>query len=225
MNEYALKHTDQEDILDVIELAERSFRADLSAVYNKRVSTLGEFVDLMNQYTPGESATDCTTQQAFYRIRSSLTTALLTDPASIRPDTSLAALIPPANRRKQVEQLDQVLGFRTELLVPKQWQVATLAILLLISLVSLFPAWPYSLAGLALYGVGVWLMNRTANTFAVSTVRQLAQKISREHYRAIRRDAATVNRNELEPLVLDLFSHELGISRPTLSRDTLLLRD
>ncbi|RYF46860.1 MAG: hypothetical protein EOO39_49160 [Cytophagaceae bacterium] len=100
MNEYALKHTDQEDILDVIELAERSFCADLSAVYNKRVSTLGEFVDLMNQYTPGESATDCTTQQAFYRIRSSLTTALLTDPASIRPDTSLSALIPPANRRK-----------------------------------------------------------------------------------------------------------------------------
>jgi len=220
----AFKHTDQENILDVIELAERSFGADLSPVYNTRVSTLGEFVDLMHQYTPGESATDCTTQQAFYRLRTSLAIISGANPSTIRPDTALADLIPLANRRQVVAKLDHELGIATELLVPRQWLVTSLACLLLISLAIIGPAWPYGLLGLFLYSLGVWWSYRTTTTLSVTTVGQLAQKLSREHYRAVRRNATTVNRSELESFLLDLFSHELSIPRQQLTRNTLLLR-
>lgn len=222
MNEQALKHTDRDDIVDVIELAERSFTADLSPAYSMQINTLGEFIDLINQYTPGGPATDCTTQQAFYRIRSSLAITSGVDLSAIRPETTLTTLIPSPNRRQTVRKLDHDLGVATELLVPKQWLVTSLACLLLLSLAIVGPAWPYGLTGLFLYGVGAWLTYKTAGTLAITTVGQLAQKLSREHYRTIRRNAATVNRNELASLIFDLFSHKLGIPRHLLTRDTLL---
>lgn len=65
MTANALTHTDQEEILDVIKLAERSFGTDLSPVYGKPVRTLGEFIDLMHRHTPRESTTYCVTNRHF----------------------------------------------------------------------------------------------------------------------------------------------------------------
>lgn len=222
MTDKALTQTDQEAILDVIELAERSFGAELSPVYDTRVSTLGDFIDLMHRYTPGESATDCTTQQAFYRLRTSLAIVSGANPDTIRPDTALADLIPLANRRQVVAKLDYELGITTDLLVLKSWLSMALAIILFVSLACLVPGWPYSAIGVCAYGLGVWWSYRTTTTLSVKTVGQLAWKISREHYRAIRRNATTVNHDELESLLFDLFSHELSIPRHQLTRNTLL---
>lgn len=222
MNEHALTYADPEEILHVIELAERSFGADLSPVYDTQVNTLGEFIDLMHQYTPGESTTDCTTQQAFYRLRSSLVIVSGVDPTAIRPDTALANLIPLAKRGRFIAKLDHELGIATDLLVLKSWVGIALAIILLVSLFGLVPGWPYSAVGLCVYGLGVWWPGQITTTLSVKTVGQLAQKISREHYRTVRRNATTVNRSELESFLFDLFSHELGTPRHQLTRDTLL---
>lgn len=176
----------------------------------------------MNQYTPGESVTDCTTQQAFYRIRNSMVIAVGVDPATIGPNTALDELIPLANRRNAVANLLEELGVTSRLLVPSNWQPYVLVALFLCSLFALKFSWFLGLTGLVTSFVDMWLSERTATTFSVMTVGQLAQKLSREHYRAVRRSATTVNRSELESLLFDLFSHELSVPRHQLTRNTLL---
>lgn len=57
----------------------------------------------------------------------------------------------------------------------------------------------------------------------VSTVKDLAVKITAEHYRELRKVQNTVNRKELVKQIEVLFINDLGIEKEELHRDSIVV--
>lgn len=55
----------------------------------------------------------------------------------------------------------------------------------------------------------------------ISTVRQLTEKISREHYSQARRHFGTVNKNEIVKTIEQVFIEDWGIDKADLTRQAL----
>ncbi len=92
-------------------------------------------------------------------------------------------------------------------------------IALLGSLVGLFFVLPLALLGLAFSLSGFWIIRSTANVLDIQTVGQVAEKITREHYKDVRRHPATVNKAEIEKILSDWFSVDLNLDKSELTRD------
>jgi hypothetical protein len=220
MNSYLLSSTDPDDINDALEKLERSFGIMFPADSSSSVTTLGDLIDWLDQTLPVIESADCSSQQAFYKLRTMLAHVLSIHPGTIRPDTALNTLVPAPTRRQTMARLNRELGITPHLLAPPLWSVISLLLVFFGSLIALKFSWPIALAGLFLSIGGFGLAHRFANTFTVSTVGDLVRKLSREHYCAMRRNPSTVNRRELEPVVMELLSRELGIPRQYLTRES-----
>jgi hypothetical protein len=67
-----------------------------------------------------------------------------------------------------------------------------------------------------------WTAIKFSNELNVSTVRELTEKISREHYSLARRQSGTVNRNEIVKTIQDVFMADHLLDREHLSKDATL---
>lgn len=91
--------------------------------------------------------------------------------------------------------------------------------MLLTSLVGLFFNWQIGLLGLTFSIAGLWFANKIGNELDLQTVGQLAEKMTRENYLKSRRNPKTVNKNEIEKLLTELFIDDLGLDKNTLTRE------
>lgn len=62
------------------------------------------------------------------------------------------------------------------------------------------------------------IANKFGNELDLLTVGQFADKLSREHYLKSRRVSMTVNKNEVEQKVKDIFIADLGLEEHQLTR-------
>jgi hypothetical protein len=76
----------------------------------------------------------------------------------------------------------------------------------------LFFNWQIGITGISLSIFGIWIASVTAKEFKVSTVAQLAEKMTRENYLASRRNSKTYNKNEIEKIVHEWFSNDLYLN-------------
>ena len=53
----------------------------------------------------------------------------------------------------------------------------------------------------------------------ITTVGELSEKIAREHYRKVRRNPATINRNEVTKKVKELFIADLDLEEEVLTKE------
>ncbi len=222
MKEFELKNIDPEDIEDLLVKVEDSFDTKFADNELAHVQTFGEMCDHIKNKIQLDHTDDCTTQQAFYKLRSSLISALQVDKEQITPDSILADLLPRQIRKSKTKQIEQGLGFRLLLLRPPHYVTGFLVLLLLSSLVGLAFAWQFALAGLGLSIGGLWLATKTGNELDLKTVGQLAEKMTRENYIKSRRNPKTYNDNEIEKVLTDLFSNDLVIDKSKLTREARL---
>ena len=222
MKEFELKNIDPEDIEDLLVKVEDSFDIKFADNELAHVKTFGEMCDHIKNKIQLDHTDDCTTQQAFYKLRSSLISALQVDKEQITPDSLLADLLPRQIRKSKTKQIEQCLGFRLSLLRPPHYVTGFLVLLLLSSLVGLAFAWQFALAGLGLSIGGLWLTTKTGNELDLKTVGQLAEKMTRENYIKSRRNPKTYNDNEIEKVLTDLFSNDLVINKSKLTREARL---
>jgi hypothetical protein len=201
-----LKHLHSDDLDEILVAVEKSFDFSFGKTELKQVKTFGELCDVITAKVQGDNSNDCTTQQAFYKIRSVLSATLFIDKNQIMPGTCLQQLFPRQGRRQKIEATESLLGLKTRILRPKHWITGTFALALIASLFGLAFFWKIALSLLAFAIIGLVLAGKFGKELDLKTVAQLAEKISRENYLRARRNPSTVNRNEIAQKVKELFT-------------------
>lgn len=217
-----LENVDPEDISDLLVKVEKSFDMKFESTELKYILTFGELCDHITNKIQLVHSNDCTSQQAFYKLRDAMASILQIDYKTITTSSALLHLLPKQNRRSLVKKLEVHLGFKLHILRPPYWASATLAILLVTSCAALFFNWQIGLAGLAFSNAGLWFVNIIGSVLDVQTVGQAAKKMTRESYFKSRRNPRTINKSEIEKILVDLFSNDLGIDKSKLTREAKL---
>lgn len=215
-----LHNIDPEDMEDILARVESSYGIRFREIDLLCVNTFGDLCDLVIAMLQKlRDTNDCTSQQAFYKLRDSIASVMLLDKQVITTKTELQRLIPPSSRRSTMRKIETHLGFRLNLLRPPYSVTAAISIIAVASLVGLFFEWQISILGLVICMLAGVIANIFANTFSVTTVGEAADKMSRENYLNSRRDPDTVNRAEIENKIRELFAEELMIPKSSLSKD------
>lgn len=217
-----LENTDPEDIGDVLMLLADSFGIKYSQDDFKTAKTFGDLCDVIERKVALDHKDDCTTQQAFYKIRATLEQMELTGNTVITPETELVVLFPRPARRKLVGQFQSRLGIKLDFLKIKDWLSWTILIGFILSLIALFFEWRFAIAGFTLFYLTATISGKFANELAEKTVGDLARKLMREHYIQVRRSSGTMNRTEIFSLIQEFFSERLDLDKEELTRDSIL---
>jgi len=220
MTDHGLKNIDAEDIEDLIAKVEVSFNIKFIKDELIHIRTFGQLCNHISNKIQLENSDDCTSQQAFYKLRKAISTTLQIEHNKITPDTSLNDLFPRTTRRSKVKILEQHLAFDLNILRPPHWITNGLLLTLFISFVGLFFNWKFGLSGLGLSILGLWLGNKVANELDLQTVAQIAKKMTSENYFQSRRNPKTFNKSEIENILTDWFSNNLGLDKGELTRHT-----
>jgi hypothetical protein len=214
-----LKNIDPEDVGDVLQRVEMSFGFKFGETELKDIKTFGELCDIITQKVQGGNSSDCTTQQAFYKLRTALTVATPAARDNVTVETTLEQLFPRQTRHRQVNSLDEQLSFKTNILRPKHWVTISFILVFLASLIGLYFSWQAGLAGIAFSISTYKLTYKFGKEMDIITVGELSEKIAREHYRKVRRNSSTINRNEVAKKVKELFMADLDLEEEALTKD------
>jgi len=210
---------EDEDISDLIIKLEKSFglRFDKKAFAN--VKTFGDLIEVFENHITYSHREDCTKQQAFYRIRTAISKTQLIDENDIQLDSELSFLFPNQNRRQKVREFQRLLGTDASILTYPDWLIPIFVIGFILSLVAFSFDWKIALSGIAFFILATKIASKLGKDLSVKTVRELAEKLTREKYIDIRRIKGSVNKNEIMETIRDTFSHDLDIDRKYLTRD------
>lgn len=219
MKDFSFKNIDPEDIDDVLVKVEDSFDINFAENELAQILTFGELCDHIKGKIQIKHTDNCTSQQAFYKLQNALSTTLKVDKKNITSETLLEDLLPRRLRRLVVKQVEEKLGFKLSILRPPHFITIILMVLILSSLFGLgYSRW-LGLIGLVLSFVGFSIANLTGNELDLKTVGQLTKKMTREHYIESRRDQSTFNENEIEKVLTDMFSIDLGLDSSKMTRE------
>lgn len=114
--DYRLNNIDPDDISEILKKVERSFNFTFAHNELKDISTFGELCAHIHAKVEGRHVSDCTTQQAFYKIRQAIAKNQALDERTITPRTRLEHLYPPKGRRKNIRLMKKHLGLTSPVL-------------------------------------------------------------------------------------------------------------
>ncbi|MGZ3767437.1 MAG: hypothetical protein ACXVA2_22425, partial [Mucilaginibacter sp.] len=211
------KNVDPLDICDVLTKIENSFNIKLDNEGLADATSFRSLCDLIVSKINLEHADTCTTQQAFYKLRCAIANVTAAERCSITPHSKLSKLFPREDRLLLIGEIEQELGFETKLLQPKGWVIGFFVLTLLASSIGFFFNWEIAAAGCLASVLGLKLAGKFGKEIHLKTVGDLANKISRESYIMARRNP-TVNKNEIEQKVREIFAHELNLEPILLTR-------
>ncbi|WP_116126338.1 hypothetical protein [Lewinella sp. IMCC34183] len=213
--------TDPGDLADALMSLQRSFGVTLEVEAVRNVATFGELCDYVSALVPGSERSDCTLQQAFYRLRAAFRQVEPTRSIPLAPGTLTSTLLPRAGRRALVRRLEGALQIDLGLLEPPAYVIVPLLLAVLASLPLMHFAGIAGGVCLTVSLVGLMVAYRFGTQITQPTLGHLARRMAGKYYRRSRRYPHTVNRTEIESLLTDLFVQELGIDAKDLSRETL----
>jgi hypothetical protein len=222
LTDFKLDNIDPEDFGDTLLKLEKSFGVKFAANSMANVKTFGDICDVIESHINFTDKDDCTTQQAFYKVRKAIGLTQIFDERKIELQSNLQEIFPRSNRRQNVKHFEQALGFSVDILTMKIWLGWTLTAGFIASLIAFFFSWQYALAGLTFFTLLTWAASKFSKELSISTVRELTEKISREHYSLARRQSGTVNRNEIVKTVQDVFIADHLIEREHLTKEASL---
>ena len=219
MKDFELKDIDSEDIGDLLVKVETSFDIKFVGDELAYITTFGQLCDHITNKIQLVNSDDCTSQQAFYKLREAISSTLQIDSKTISTDFSLHDILPKQNRRSRTKKLEKHLGFKINILRPPHWVTGTLLIIFVVSLVGLFFKWQIGLLGLVVSIAGVWIANKVGDELDLQTVGQVAEKMTRENYLKSRRNPKTFNKKEIEKVLTDWFRNYFDIDKSKLTKD------
>ena len=220
--DFKLDEIDPEDFGDTLLKLEKSFGIKFAVNSMKDAKTFGDICDVIESHINFADKEDCTTQQAFYKVRKAISLTQNFKDRKIEPQIKLEDIFPRINRRKNIKHFQQALGFSIDILSMKTWLGWTLTIGFIGSLIAFFFSWQYAVAGLTFFTLCTWTASKFSKELNVSTVRELTEKISREHYSLARRQSGTMNRNEIVKTIQDVFVADHLLDRKYLTKDASL---
>ncbi len=220
MGAFELKNIDPEEIEDVLVEIERSFNIKFIGNELTYVNTFDALCDHITEKIKLENTNDCTSQQAFYKLKNAIGTSMQIDKKTIVPQSSLYTLLPRPTRRLLTQKIEQELGFEINILRPPHWLSISLSIILFASLITFSVSWKIALPGLCFSIGGLWLAYKVGNELDLETVGQIAKKMTKEKYFKSRRNPTTRNKKEIEQIVKDRFVELLDLNKNKLTRES-----
>ena len=217
-----LDNIDPEDYGDTLLKLEKSFGAKFADNSFKDAKTFGDICDIIKSQINLTEKDDCTTQQAFYKVRKAIGLTQTFNERKIEPQTKLEDIFPRSNRRQNVKQFQQALGFPVDILTMKTWLAVTIFIGFVLSLIAFFFSWQIAFSGLTVFTLFTWTVSKFSKELEISTVGELTEKISRENYSLARRHSETVNRKEIVKTIQDVFIADHDIEREHLTNNATL---
>jgi acyl carrier protein len=208
-----------EDVDELLVKVEKSFDIKFGKTELVHIETFGGLCDHIVNKIQLDHSNDCTTQQAFYKLRDAISSQFEINEKTITPDFPLINFLPRQKRRTMTKELERDLGFKLNILRPPHWVTIILFILVLISLVGLYFMPPIGFLGLAISIGGLRVAYKIGNELEMQTVGQVVEKMTRENYLKSRRNSKSFNRSEIEKVLTDLFSNDLGIEKSKLKRE------
>jgi hypothetical protein len=215
----------------VVPAIEKSFGIQFEQNDFEDVRTYGEMCSVVQSRITSASISDCTSQQAFYKLRKALQAQ--SSASLINPESLLDDLFPAkwSQRRQTAKAIQQELGMELDLLRMPTAVEAFFTLLLLLSLAgipitgviigahgALISTICFVAAIAGLY-VGSWL----GATLRYTTMHEVVKVMSSRFYRQARRNSGTINQTEILQHLSELFSYESGIELRELTPDAILL--
>jgi hypothetical protein len=216
-NSAMLHEYEYEDIFDVVFKLEKSFGLKFNKYDFYYVQQFGDLCDVFHKHLPKDYRQDCTSQQAFYRVRKAMAVLGHANELAIWPNTQLAELFPSGQRRQQVRAFEWALGVKLDVLAYPGWLLLFFMIGFLVSFITVFFYWPMALAGMVFFVLTSKLAKRMANTFKLTTVRDLVNELTMQHYQTMRRRKGSINPQEATKLIVDAFISQLHIDKENLT--------
>lgn len=219
-----LSDCDPEDINDIIKTLESSFGVQLDQYDLAEVKTFGDLCDVFENTIRLENREDCTSQQAFYKLRAAISESQGVEKETIRPDSRLTDLFPRKNRRKRIRLLEKQLDIKLNLLTCPGWVTFILITVFIASLIALFFDWKTGLSGLGISYLAMWVADKTGKELELQTLRELTEKTAALEYTKMRRIPGTINRHEIVATIKEVFSKQLDIDKEKLTRQADFFR-
>lgn len=208
-----------DDIDDVLQKIQRSFDIRFEQEDLEHVKTFGQLCDAVVVKLKSKHSDSCSTQHAFYMLRNAINLSVETDKELIKPQTKLCNIFPRDTRLQVIAEIEKEMGFKMNLLKPKTGIVFTFSLILGASMIAMFFYPAIGGLGIILAVGGLALAGKFGKEMHVKTLGDLAEKISKEHYRNCRRNAQTVNRTEVTEKIKQLFGRELSMQPSVVARD------
>lgn len=213
-----LKNTDPLDIEDLILKIEKSFGIEFSENELSQ-RTFGELCDYIINKIELKNIDNCTTQQAFYKLREAISIKLFIEKEKIKPSLNLNEIFPKSNRTENVKKVENYLDFKLNVLEIPNWIIGIQTIIILGSIIVLFIDWKISFCGILISTLFFLISKKIEKDLNVKTVGDLVYKMTKENYVKSRRNQETYNKKEIENLLIDWFSKELYLEKSQLTRE------
>ena len=213
MGDFELCNVDPDDINDLLLKVESSFCIKFVSNELVHILNFGEFCTLVTNKIQLKNVDNCTSQQAFYKLRKAIAKTIQLDAHSIFTNTLLVNIFPRKGRRLAMKELEVNLGFKIKILKAPNWLTSSLGLLLILFVILLFFYWKIAIAGIIFSITSLKIVSYFGKEFIVDNVGQLAKKIEREDYLHSRSDAETFNKKEVEVILTEWFVVEFGLDK------------
>jgi uncharacterized membrane protein len=194
---------------DVLKKIENSFNIQFGDNELQHVKTFGELYNIIDSKILLAEVDDCTTQQAFYKLRCAIAKTQNIDKQNIQPQSLLKDIFPKKNRRGKIVNLEENLGFKIDILVLNTSMTWLILLVILTTIVCFFIYPEIAIVSILLNIVSLKFISKTANQFSLNTVGELTEKIAREHYVYSRSINNTINRIEIKRKIEQLLISDL----------------
>ena len=211
-----------QDFGDTLLKLEKSFGIKYDDDCFKDAKTFGDICKIIESKLVFADKNDCTTQQAFYKVRRAISRTQNIAEVNIKSKTRLEKIFPRSTRRQRVKKFKQELGIPVNFLTIKRLLGWAIAFCFLLSIVAFFFDWQIAVGALTLSFMFYWTANKFAKELSILTVADLAEKISREHYSQARRHSGTANKNEIVKTIQNVFIADYLMDRADLTEDASL---
>lgn len=215
-----LSDFDSLDVNDVIISIERSFNISFEENDFIQIKTYGQLEDYVLSRIKGKETNDCTSQQAFYKLRKILVKEFNIPYNKIKLDTKLEEIFPKKERKNNILMLKKLLKSENEILTFSTGKFIILAIIFISAIYLLFTNFFY---GIVLFIIGKILSEELKkNKFLYRDLREFSNKLVINNYKNSRRNSATYNPKEVKDIIKDIFSDSLQIEKSKIQYDTIL---
>jgi len=222
MKIYKFDNADLENIEDLIPSIEKMYKINFQENELAGLANFDQFCEKIVAKINLENVDNCTTQQAFYKLRKSIVDLGIAEKNELNIETKLKEIFPRKNRRKIVRSLEKNIGFELNLINPPQIISISLFILILVSIVFLFINLKFGILGIGISVLGFKLANKFGKEIEMKSIRELVEKITTENYLNVRSNKNTINRKELKSVITDWFADNLGIEKNELKQATFV---
>lgn len=210
-----LEDIELQDLEDLLPKVAVSFGIQFHPNELADVATFGEFCDRISDKITLEHVSDCTSEQAFQKLKNAVSHSLQIDENDLSPSTPLDKLFPLPLRRSRLKMIEKKLGFKLNLLRAPNWLVILFTIVFLLSLITLFFNGTLGVLGIAATISGLFIANKTGLVLDQKTLGDVAEKMTREQYLRSRNNPETFNRSEIEMILITWYSQEFELSNLT----------